>query len=215
MKLKHTTVRNNYAPGPGGGIANTTKYDKYAPATAWLEESIVQDNNSGSQGGGIFNADATLTLIQSTVDKNSAGAHGGGIWNDSVAVLRNSTISNNSAHAGGGGIENSELLTAVNVTISGNRARFLAGGVYNSGAAEFYNSTIASNIADSDWSNDENHSGGGIYSSNQTAVVRNTIIADNRNLDSLLGDHKDDCAGDLQLEYYSLLESANDCELAF
>ena len=211
LKLNNTIVRNNYAPGPGGGIANVT-YEDYPSATARLKDSEVNDNDSESQGGGIFNHDGTLTLINTTLNKNSAGANGGGIWNNSVAVLRYSTISNNSAHAGGGGIETSEFLTVVNSTISGNRARYNGGGVSNYGAAEFYSSTIASNVADADWDN-SNDGGGGIYSTNQTAVVRNTIIADNRNLDSLLTEHKDDCKGDLQLEYYSLLESVDNCTL--
>lgn len=211
LKLNHVIVRNNRANGPGGGIANVT-YDDSPAATARLKDSTVNDNDSDSQGGGIFNQDATLTLINSTIDKNSASANGGGIWNDSIAVLRYSTISNNSAHAGGGGIETYELLTVVNSTISSNRARYNGGGISNYGVAEFYSSTIAFNVADADWDNN-NDGGGGIYSSNVTAVVRNTIIADNRNLDSLLGEHKDDCKGDLQLEYYNLLESTDGCTL--
>lgn len=61
----------------GGGIS------KFGAGDLELNEVVVSDNTApNGVGGGIFNGDATLTIIDSTVSGNSA-SRGGDIFNQS------------------------------------------------------------------------------------------------------------------------------------
>jgi Ca2+-binding RTX toxin-like protein len=86
--------------GRGGAI-----FSKYAKVT--VERAVISNNASDSFGGGIENANSSLTMRSSTVSRNSA-ARGGGISirhdDPSDATIENSTISGNQASANGGGI---------------------------------------------------------------------------------------------------------------
>src|SRR5439155_897845 len=90
-----------------------------------------------TNGGGIYNDHATLTINNSTVSGNSAASgNGGGIYNDRVTLtINNSTVSGNAANRGGGIFNNGAYpggaLTRINnSTISGN----VGEGIYNDGA---------------------------------------------------------------------------------
>src|SRR2546426_11479946 len=90
-----------------------------------------------TNGGGIYNDHATLTINNSILSGNSAASgNGGGIYNDRVTLtINNSPVSGNSANRGGGIFNNGAypggaITTINNSTISGN----VGEGIYNDGA---------------------------------------------------------------------------------
>src|SRR5215813_966152 len=123
-----------------------------------------------NQGGGIFNYEGTVTLLNSTLSGNAAD-FGGGVSNFALfganagLTLLNSTLSGNSA-ASGGGVFNLAYaganagLTLTSSTLLGNSAA-LGGGVYNEAVSAgtstltITNSTLSGNSA--------GFSGGGVF----------------------------------------------------
>ena len=76
-------------------------------ATLTIEDSVVRDNTANRQGdvvpggGGIFNAESTVTLRNSQVVGNKSAAQGGGIFNlrgtvtlDAQSAVRDNTPNN-------------------------------------------------------------------------------------------------------------------------
>jgi len=138
-------------------------------------------SNGNSPGGGILNNNTgTVTVSNSVITGNSAaGGDGGGILligSAGTLNLTNSTISDNSAGQGGGlSITNNATVNITNSTISGNLTPLGGGGLYNvSGALTITASTITNNRADND--NNGVGTGGGIFRSGGTVVLRNTIV---------------------------------------
>jgi hypothetical protein len=115
--------------------------------------SAVKTNNTCDGGGGIWNDQGTLTVIDSTVAGNNACESGGGIWNDGGTLsLIASTVADNEAEIAGGGIDNSGDLTITNSTFSDNSvpdAGGDGGGVANGASSTLVvtNSTLLGNIA--------------------------------------------------------------------
>jgi hypothetical protein len=199
--LTNSTVNANRAGTEGGGIF---------AGTATLTDSTV-GGNTALNGGGIRAVTATLTnstvaanravgtvlpgpiytgygaginatsvtLTNSTVRHNHSDESGGGIlaWAGvgGFATLTNSTVYGNSAGGDGGGIW-TNTVTATNSTVSGNRAHGLAGGIFASGGT-LLNATITRNSA---------YHAGGVYGGTfyGGVSVKNTIIAQNRNIDT-------------------------------
>jgi CSLREA domain-containing protein len=140
--------------------------------------TLVDSRVSNNDGGGIENAGrmATLTLDHSTVSGNSGTeSQGGGIINQTGAVtLTNSTVSANTGLFGGGILNNSGGITINNSTVSGNSASE-GGGIFNlEGRVNLTNSTVSRNSAASG-------DGGGIRIIGTTSRtrLRNTTVAHN------------------------------------
>jgi hypothetical protein len=148
------------------------------------------DYTNGSDGGGIFNDHAILTVSNCMICGNTVNGNGGGICNagDSCSAtlkISSSTISGNRANFGGGifssGVwDGSALVQIGNCTVSGNSADDSGGGIYNTsesfgaGELQIANCTISGNSA-------VEH-GGGIFNNGAndgvaTVEIGNTIIA--------------------------------------
>jgi RTX calcium-binding nonapeptide repeat (4 copies) len=141
--------------GRGGAI-----FSKYAKLT--VEKAVISNNASGNFGGGIENADGSLTVRDSTITGNSA-RRGAGISNrhdqPGTDIVENSTISGNQATYGGGGLwfENpfaAAQLTVRSATIAGNQVTktgsvYYAGGGFatNGPGSTVVNTIIAGNTA--------------------------------------------------------------------
>jgi hypothetical protein len=136
-------------------------------------------------GGGIFNSEATATLINSTVSSNTAGEGGG--------VLNLNQFAN---------------LILVNSTVSGNSATDDGGGVKNSGIVHLRNATISLNLADSDGNG--TGEGGGLMSGlfGPVVTLANTIIAGNSDGG---GTDAPDCFGDLASQGHNLIGNTTNC----
>ena len=146
-----------------------------SPSTA---RDVMFTGGRGSGNSGVNNdVDLTLTrvAVTSSVATSFAAA---GIYNGSAGNLTvtDSTISGNSTGTIGGGIYNLNALTVTNTTVAGNTANtsgsnWEGGGIYTDGTATVVNSTVTGNTA---------FRGGGIsVEGGSTAIVKNTIVAQN------------------------------------
>jgi hypothetical protein len=121
-----------------------------------------------SNGGGIFNQDANLTVSGSVITGNQADHFGGGIFSSGATgsnlTVLDSTISGNSANPTVGDGYGGGIFAASDATIRGSaifdNSAYDGGGIYSSGTdpsnLTVQNSTIATNHAVSD-------DGGGIW----------------------------------------------------
>lgn len=149
-----------------------------------LEGMTIAGGLASSQigGGGIYNFGANLTINFCHITGNRTASLGGGIRNNgtnAITTISNSTIYNNSAvvsNTGGGGIYNDGTrVDIINSTISGNTSVSGAGGIYTTAAMNITNSTITDNQSSGA------NSAGGIRSTSNNLIIRNTIVAANRN----------------------------------
>jgi predicted outer membrane repeat protein len=155
-------------------------------AVLMLDDMVITNGFSGSDGGGIYVADdGSLQISRSTLDSNEAAeGNGGGIYaGGSVSVIE-TTISNNSAYSSGGGIYvagNVEgffgALSMVNSTVSGNSATDSGGGgVYLDEAIATQVAIRHSTITDNNV--EDESSSGGLYAAS-AVLLDHTIIAGN------------------------------------
>ena len=142
--------------------------------TAELRGLTATRGNSGTEGGGIYNA-GTLTLTNSTVSGNTAGGvergNGGGILNffgSGTLTLKNSTVSGNTASFSGGGITNGRDLVLIDSTVSGNAAPSGA-GISSFGPLTLMNSTVSGNSAGG-------FGGGAIFNDGGTLTLTNSMV---------------------------------------
>jgi hypothetical protein len=104
VTLDGATVTNDEAGQAGGGI-----YVLLSSLTLQNGASVVVNDVSQdfSEGGGIFTADATVTIHNSLIDHNTSFGSGGGVYFEfSTVTFDTSTVSNNVANVNGGGIYN-------------------------------------------------------------------------------------------------------------
>ena len=127
LTLRRVAVAGNRSTF-GGGISVSG-----AAAALTLIESIIENNEATSQGGGIDCSAGTLQIERSTLAQNRA-FEGGGLNNRDgcMATVRNSTVSMNVAPNGGAGMLNrsGSTLSVVSSTLAYNSLR----GLQNNGA---------------------------------------------------------------------------------
>lgn len=175
VQIVNTTVQNGSAH-VGGGIAVSGENDALI-----LEDSIVYDNVSAWNGGGIYN-DGTLTLTDSEVYSNTSTAiaarGGGGIYNGGRLNVTDSDIYSNTLTGHliyGGGICNYGTLAINGGTLSHNDAgEDGGGGLANDGIASLTGVTIANNTA-LDPDDDDDGYGGGIETWGAITITNCTI----------------------------------------
>ncbi|MGI6090014.1 MAG: choice-of-anchor Q domain-containing protein, partial [Saccharofermentanales bacterium] len=136
----------------------------------------AEHDNSGLQGGGMYNNNSSPTVANCTFSGNTANYNGGGMDNNnSSPAVVNCTFSGNTASNGGGMQNNNSSPTVVNCTFSGNRASN-GGGMYNENSSPtVVNCTFSGNTAD--------HNGGGMqnYNSSNPTVVNCTFSGNTAN----------------------------------
>ena len=148
VTLENMTIRYGKTTAGGGGISNES--------TTTVTDCILSNNestttSSTSGGGGIFNK-GTLTVNSSTINDNIA-FRGGGIYNiDSTLDVINSTIAGNTATGYGGGMYvKSGTVTIKNSTVSENNCSGTgAGGIQRFGGIVGLRNTIVANNTASD-----------------------------------------------------------------
>jgi hypothetical protein len=147
-----------------------------------LMNCVLTDNFAGG-GGAILNRSGTLQVIDCVITGNAA-QDGGGIelYQSGSVTLTRTTISNNHASNSGGGIHSlSRPITLIDSSVSGNTANEHAGGIYISGSSSALltvtNSTISGN--ESDFNDDDDGHGGGIYNSGGNLLITNSTISGN------------------------------------
>ncbi len=138
LYAKHLLIEKNRTTstpynGYGGGI---TFSSDLVGAVIEMSDIIVRENQSGSDGGGIYIYGSKPRLDRVTVSGNTAIMEGGGlsIGTGGDAILTNALITGNKSNAQGGGLyveQAAPFLT--NLTIAGNEATS-GGGIYASSA---------------------------------------------------------------------------------
>ena len=105
------------------------------------------NNSSGSNGGGMYNADCSPTVSNCTFSGNTAG-YGGGMCNYGSPTVTNCTFSGNTATYGGGMYNGGGSPTVTNCTFSGNTVIGGGGGMANAdGSPTVTNCTFSDNTA--------------------------------------------------------------------
>ena len=108
-------------------------------ANMMILQCTIGGNATGTDyyGGGLYNLDGTVIVAYSTFTDNLSGEYGGGIYNDGNAFLFNSTLDHNNADEHGGGLYNDSTAAVVNCTFAYNTAKngYYGGGLYNDGTA--------------------------------------------------------------------------------
>jgi hypothetical protein len=175
---------------------------KLPPVKMW-----PQPFTSEVYGGGIYIGETHIVTLNDCVIKDNEADFGGGIFNHGQLFMNRCTVSNNQASHDGGGIHNyyesgympdSARMWLTNCTISNNRCTMSGstmsgnhiigkdpvftgicyaislkgGGIFNTGTMELLNCTIANNSA-------EDYGGGFVNNSPDTAIFKNTIVANN------------------------------------
>ncbi len=128
-----------------------------------ITNSTISGNTSTSLGGGIFNVNGNLTLIDSTVSDNSS-LSGGGIFNyNGVLIINESVVSDNNSVDNGGGIYNNSSSLVINDSI------------------------ITDNSVTGIDDIDSNNNGGGVYNNNNGLLIINNSIITNNNVPNFGG----------------------------
>jgi hypothetical protein len=180
------TTQNGTSTIDGGGARRgLTVLGSSYTETVVIDHFTIQNGfvGSGGSGGGIYNSNTTLTVINSIIRHNVSKYMGGGILNlEGTLTITNTTISENSAGTinsgggehGGGGIHNLYgSVTLNNSTISNNK---IFGDFAGSGINTHYeililnNSTVSGNTG-----SDE-----GIYIFFGTLILNNSTITNNQ-----------------------------------
>ena len=139
----------------GGGRDTVILIDDVVVVTI---KGVTIQNGRSPDGGGIFNPDGTLTVINSIIQNNDAVCgEGGGILNLGTTVLQDVIITGNQA-AYGGGLLNDELLLGRNITVTQNSAidnlcegiTGYGGGIDNSGTISLTEAFFGENTAVND-----------------------------------------------------------------
>ena len=129
-------------------------------------------------GGGVFNEDGLLHIINCLLTNNNGGTSGA-ILNRGTLQITNSTLSGNSANNFGGALVNMRQLVVVNSTFSGNTVFGAGSGGaisnFSSGAITIINSTLSGNSAGTSISGGR---GGGI-SNFGTLIISNSTVCNN------------------------------------
>jgi len=162
--LENVTICDNFTSGSGGGIYNRDL------SNIVITQSTIS-NNQASSGAGIYNLESEPIMNMILFKNNRATGSGGGIYStNSKIVLKESLLHNNSSMSGGALYNDAGNGTIKNSTISNNIASSNGGGIYNRNTfshQEIYNLTIFENQASR---------GGGIYNTDSSPNIRNSIF---------------------------------------
>ncbi len=175
--------------------------------TALLHSVTVQGGNAGTMnGGGMYNAYSSPTLIDVTFSGNKvdgSDGRGGGMYNAySSPHLINVTFSGNKADGsngrGGGMFNDNSSPHLINVTFSGNTTGYRGGGMFNDNSSPLLrNVTFSSNtvtgggggmlnsysfpiLASVTFFQNEAQHGGGMYNDNSSPHLRDVTFLGNK-----------------------------------
>lgn len=177
LTLVDSTVTESYtgcANQGGGGILNSDN------GIVQITGSIISDNFSTEQGGGILNHSGIMTITDSFIGNNVTieepvcrdDTSGGGIANDGTLTILRSTITENASPQRGGGIFNTGTLRVSETLVDGNGATREGGGIASvAGEVTVVASTASNNTA--------SRNGGGIDIFGGNARITSSTISGN------------------------------------
>ena len=139
-----------------------------------INETIIENNTAGGQGGGIYIDQGTVHVTGGSISGNSSGAEGGGIYcsgGDTIELSR-VTLNNNVSQGDGGALDVMGTASVLNCEFIGNESKDRGGAVYIHGStASITGAVIKNNSA-------VNH-GGGIYHDQNPLYLSDVTVTDN------------------------------------
>jgi hypothetical protein len=209
VAVSNVTMRNgggDYGGGIGdGGNVYNCGYPHHAALT--ISDSIImggrvrRGHGNDGFGGAIYNCIRSyVTIINTTISRNRAEV-GGGICNGGTLTIRNSTFRGNSIREDrAGAIANYGTVVIDNSTFSGNSSGSTGhGGAIQNGGILYHDAGTLT-ISNTTFSGNEAGDGGGIFNvKGSTAVLQNSIVANN------MGGN---CRGALTSDGYNLSSDA-------
>ena len=167
------TITKGNADHPSSGDARTQGGGMYnAGGSPTIVNVTFSENAAVSNGGAMFNDGSSPTLTDVAFKGNFSNWYGGGIYNrtGSNPTLTNVAFSNNTADRGGGIYNTTSSPTLVNVVFAGNAATNNQGGaMYN-----YVGSNSA--LTNVTFSNNTAPYGGGIFNNMSSPTLVNTIM---------------------------------------
>jgi hypothetical protein len=230
LHLERTTLLGNLVDGEGGGVA-------IYGGNGIIRDSIISGNRArntigsggSGAGGGLFVADAVVSIANTTLSGNLASTSGGGLYNRGTVWLTNSAVIENAIddegdHGDGGGVFNGGVMLIRDATVGANSAGTFGGGVFNTGNLVLEGATVARNEARAQMLNcaperGPCNGGGGIWNADGGKVrVARTVLADNTMQDLGTGNgfpvaKGPDCSGVIVSEGFNAVRAASGCEL--
>jgi CSLREA domain-containing protein len=201
VRLVRLTARGGNSGTTAGGNTRIS-----GGTTLTLEFVRISDTAVGTSAALYVISGATLNIYTSRIENNLSG--GIFVQGDAAVVVYNSSISGNvNAVGSGAGLSSGGTVTLVNSTLSGNSAGFSGGAIHSSGTFNLYNVTVAQNTGGT---SGVAGSGAGISLVGGTAVLRNSIVADNVLVTS---GPSVDCSGTIVSEGYNLIETQTGCTI--
>ena len=168
VTLTRSTLFSNTAIQSGGGVRCSTR------GTLTVQDTTFLSNTAGD-GAGIFTY-SPLMVLDSTFTGNRARSDGGGISQVSATLtVQGGTFTGNSAVDTGGGISSSGRATVQDSTFTDNSAD-TGGAIHNQGGTmRLTHDTFLKNMAGEGY----NEGGGGIMNKQGTLTVTHCIVAEN------------------------------------
>lgn len=140
-----------------------------------IRHGVAIGSAEDGDGGGIFNRDAALTLVNVNIHRNISLAFGGGIAIYSASpTLTDVMIEENLSHLGSGGGMSAELSSSpvlTRVEFNGNEAGGSGGGMSNSGGTPLLVNVL--------FNGNRGLNGGGMFNSNGAPILTNVDFTEN------------------------------------
>lgn len=181
VEINELTIANGHAD-VGAGI------DVGSTASVTILDSALVNNTAAINGGGLYNDEGFVSLIDSALSGNTA-IRGGGLFNEvgdagGTLIVEGSTFSENRAGFGGAIYAERGDVAIANSTLSGNFADGnYSGGVYAAYGAGIYNYSGELTLSDSNVTGNasigSDSYGGGIYNNDGELVINRSSIQDN------------------------------------
>jgi CSLREA domain-containing protein len=231
LTLEQVTLQHGNPTYHGNSFESLGGAIRAINAQLTITNCVLKDN-TGLQGGAIYQLGHTLQLDGTEVRSNQATSFGGGLQlQGTTTTIATSTIANNVSGSRGGGLflaadTTDTTHTIVRSTISGNTA-IRGGGIANQNHSVLVlrNVTISGNtttnigmgvlqsfgaavtIQNSTIADNHGPGTGLQVDSGEAVTVQNSIIADN----GVLGGEGADCGGTVISNGYNLVETPNSC----
>ncbi len=138
-----------------------------------ITHSVFTGNQARTNGGGIYNATAPLTIQASDLSSNTAN-EGGALYSyNALLKVSDSAFYSNTATTNGGGLRLAGGNTTIAASVVASNTAASGGGLYNEGGGiSLANSTVSSNTA--------TLSGGGLVNNLGDMTLRHITLAANR-----------------------------------
>ena len=210
LTITNSEITNNKANFSGGGISAASTLNMTNVSMNGNEAAGV---GGGGTGGAIAFVNAGIVSLDGVSIESNTALSGGAIYlnNITTATIANSLFASNTGSGVAGGLlisaAGGDTVTIKNSTISGNHqtdsGASWGGGVWMDGGVTSTLNLIHTTITQN--SVEGSGGGAGIYVTNGTVNVKNSIIAENTATNST----DDDCSGTINSQNYNLIQDAD------